>query len=209
MNQWTSTFGVFAVDLNAGGICSVSLVDESLVLDPIADDVAQRLDAFCGGDPTSISLDLGSVKSELARLTLAALLEIPRGEVRSYAWVAKEIGNPRAIRPVASAVARNPIPVLVPCHRVVRSDGFIGNFSLGGPAVKRRLLEAEGVDVDGIEALARRDVRFLADKESNIFHLPTCKHVSTLDSALRIELKRVIADADAAMYDACSRCRPI
>src|SRR5215472_10328810 len=72
--------------------------------------------------------------------------EIPRGEVRSYAWVAREIGRPRAVRAVGTALANNPIPFLIPCHRVVRSDGALGQYSAGGPEVKRAILRQEGLD---------------------------------------------------------------
>ena len=61
-------------------------------------------------------------------------LEIPRGEVRPYGWIAAEIGRPKAVRAVGTALGHNPVPLIVPCHRVVRSDGMIGQYSLGGPA---------------------------------------------------------------------------
>ena len=60
-------------------------------------------------------------------------LEIPRGEVRPYGWIAAEIGRPKAVRAVGTALGHNPVPLIVPCHRVVRSDGMIGQYSLGGP----------------------------------------------------------------------------
>ncbi|MBI2982428.1 MAG: MGMT family protein [Deltaproteobacteria bacterium] len=72
-----------------------------------------------------------------------ALLEIPRGEVRSYAWLAKKIGRPGACRAVGNALAKNPFAPGVPCHRVVASSG-IGGYT-GGLAKKRRLLKKEGV----------------------------------------------------------------
>ena len=64
---------------------------------------------------------------------LTKTLEIPSGEVRPYGWVAREIGRPKAVRAVGSALGRNPVPVLIPCHRVVRSDGHVGNYGLGVP----------------------------------------------------------------------------
>jgi O-6-methylguanine DNA methyltransferase len=91
----------------------------------------------------------------LQQFVLAKLLEIPRAQVRSYAWVAKEIGNPRAVRAVASAIGKNPIPILIPCHRVVRSDGQIGEF-IFGPMFKHRLLENEGVSVHDTAAMKQQ-----------------------------------------------------
>ena len=88
-------------------------------------------------------------------------LEIPRGEVRPYGWIAAEIGRPKAVRAVGTALGHNPVPLIVPCHRVVRSDGMIGQYSLGGPENKRTILAGEGVDPDELEALARAGVRYL------------------------------------------------
>ena len=70
---------------------------------------------------------------------------IPRGQTRSYAWVAKKIGRPRGARAVGNALNKNPYPIAVPCHRVIKSDGSIGGFFRGVHA-KRRLLASEGVD---------------------------------------------------------------
>lgn len=75
------------------------------------------------------------------------LRRIPYGEVASYSEVAKRIGLPRATRAVATAVASNPVPLIVPCHRVVPKAGGVGNYGLG-PERKRKLLEKEGVDVE-------------------------------------------------------------
>ena len=81
------------------------------------------------------------------RRVLQATRAIPRGQVRSYRAVAEEIGAPAAVRAVGTALARNPIPILIPCHRVVRSDGVLGEYSGGGSDVKARILRWEGIDV--------------------------------------------------------------
>ncbi len=67
---------------------------------------------------------------------------IPYGETRSYAWVAKRIGNPRAVRAVGQALGANPVPIIIPCHRVIGSSGKLCGFA-GGLALKQRLLELE------------------------------------------------------------------
>lgn len=69
-------------------------------------------------------------------------LKIPWGEVRTYAWVAKRIGSPGAGRAVGSALKKNPYPLLIPCHRVVRANGDMGGYSRG-KQVKRKLLQFE------------------------------------------------------------------
>lgn len=77
-----------------------------------------------------------------------ALKEIPRGEVRTYKQLAAQIGRPQSIRAVANACGKNPYIVVIPCHRVIRSDGGLGGYSgSGGIEEKRRLLEQEGVHI--------------------------------------------------------------
>lgn len=72
------------------------------------------------------------------------LVAIPRGQVRTYQWVAAKTGRPRASRAVGNALAKNPLPIIIPCHRVIKSDGSLGNFSaLGGIKLKEKLLKME------------------------------------------------------------------
>jgi O-6-methylguanine DNA methyltransferase len=69
---------------------------------------------------------------------------IPSGETRSYKWVARKAGSPRAVRAVGTALKKNPFTIIVPCHRVVRSDGSVGNYALGRD-LKKKLLEIEAI----------------------------------------------------------------
>ncbi len=78
------------------------------------------------------------------RKVWGVLRTIPYGRVRSYGWVARKLGTPLAARAVGGACGDNPIPLIVPCHRVVGGDGSLGGFS-GGLAAKKRLLRLEGV----------------------------------------------------------------
>ena len=76
------------------------------------------------------------------------LSKIPKGEVRTYKQIAKSIGKPKSSRAVANACAKNPYPIVIPCHRVIRSDGTVGGFSgEGGVKLKKELLKKEGVRV--------------------------------------------------------------
>jgi len=78
-----------------------------------------------------------------------AMLTIPFGEVRTYRWLAEKVGNPKALRAVGSANARNHWPVVIPCHRIVGSDGHLTGFSApGGLDLKEELLRMEGVAVE-------------------------------------------------------------
>jgi O-6-methylguanine DNA methyltransferase len=153
-----------------------------------------------------IRLDLrGRTPFETAVLQKAA--EIPWGEVRPYGWVAAEIGRPRAVRAVGSALAHNPVPIVVPCHRVVRADGSIGEYSLGGPLAKRRILGYEGLDPEGLEELARRGIRLVGSNTTRIACLPTCHHARRIGPSHRVPFHG-LAEAAAAGYRACRHCRP-
>ncbi|HEX8191386.1 MAG TPA: MGMT family protein [Allosphingosinicella sp.] len=99
------------------------------------------------GEPVDVSgvpLDFAAA-SDMERKVWEAALRIPRGEVRTYGDIAREIGAPGAAQAVGAALGRNPIPILVPCHRVLASGGRSGGFSApGGTRTKFRILEIEG-----------------------------------------------------------------
>lgn len=145
--------------------------------------------------------------SEFERAVLLKALEIPSGEVRPYSWIAREIGHPGAVRAAGSALAKNPVPLLIPCHRVVRSDGHIGNYSLGGARNKRRLLEVEGAQPELLERLAASGVRYLGNPERKGFCYPTCGGIDALvrKNTVRFHSER---EAIAAGYHPCRACRP-
>ena len=104
-----------------------------------ADLIRQSLEV---GQPLSLPIDFSSVTT-LQKQILIRTGCIPRGQTRSYGWVAHQIGRPKAARVVGQAMAANPVPLIVPCHRVVRSDGQIGHYGLGGAGNKRELLQLE------------------------------------------------------------------
>lgn len=104
---------------------------------------ARQLDDFFAGGRTGFDLPLDLRLSRgFRRLVLSHLAEIPYGHTESYAQVALAAGSPKAVRAVGSACATNPLPVVVPCHRVLRSDGSLGGY-LGGLEAKRTLLTLE------------------------------------------------------------------
>jgi len=107
------------------------------------DDVARQLDEYFAERRRSfdVPVDLQLSKG-FRRAVLAHLLEIPYGGRESYTVVARAAGNPRAVRAAGSACATNPIPLVVPCHRVVRTDGTYGQYR-GGPEAKHMLLTME------------------------------------------------------------------
>ena len=107
------------------------------------DDVARQLDEYFSGRRRrfEVAVDLQLSKG-FRRAVLTHLLEIPYGRTESYTTVAGAAGNPRAVRAAGSACATNPVPLVVPCHRVVRRDGTFGQYR-GGPEAKHLLLAME------------------------------------------------------------------
>ncbi|MGZ8437182.1 MAG: methylated-DNA--[protein]-cysteine S-methyltransferase [Candidatus Limnocylindrales bacterium] len=165
--------------------------------------IARRL---AGDRRVRIDLDLRG-HTDFERDVWQKALEIPRGEVRPYGWIAAEIGRPNAVRAVGTALGHNPVPLIVPCHRVVRSDGSIGQYSLGGPANKRTILAAEGLDPEAMESAARAGIRFLGSDTTHIVCLPTCQHARRITAQHRVSFRSLEAAAGAG-YRPCRACRP-
>ena len=154
----TSGLGRLLVASTERGVCAVQIADSDAALEaalrkdyPNAelkrDDAAQRpalaaILAHLEGEIPSLDLPIDVAATAFQRRVWRALQDIPRGETRSYAEVAKAVRRPRAVRAVARACASNRVALLVPCHRVVRSDGSLGGYRWG-VARKSRLLEDE------------------------------------------------------------------
>ncbi len=113
------------------------------------DDARRELDLYFEGRLDDFDLPLDWSLSGGFRLrVLHAIASIPYGETRSYAEMAARAGNERAVRAAGTACGHNPIPLVVPCHRVLRSGGALGQYG-GGPEMKRGLLELEGALDEG------------------------------------------------------------
>ena len=113
---------------------------------PMIEVLTEQLQSFLKGDAVDFRLsliDLGQC-SEFQRKVLLAEHEIPRGWVSTYGRIARRLGMPGAARAVGTALSRNPFPIIIPCHRAIRSNGELGGFR-GGVKMKRALLELEGV----------------------------------------------------------------
>lgn len=108
------------------------------------DDAIRQLGEYFAGTRTRFDLPLDlTLSGGFQEAVQRELLRIEPGHTRSYAEVAARVGNPRAVRAVGRACATNPLPVVVPCHRVLRADGGLGGYR-GGPEAKRALLALEG-----------------------------------------------------------------
>jgi O-6-methylguanine DNA methyltransferase len=190
-------------DLRAG---YESRYGRTLEKHPLPERLRKQVHAAVSGqdvDRCAIDIDPSSLEEKV----MQKLMEIPRGEVRTYGWLAAQIGKPKAVRAVANYVARNVVPFVVPCHRVVPASGGVGNYAYGG-SMKRELLKREGVDVDKLEALAREGTRYIGSRTTKIFCFPTCR------DARRIREDNLVPfhDADEAREEGfrpCKRCQPI
>ncbi len=110
-------------------------------------DATDQLKAYFAGELKSFDLPLSLEGTPFQLQVWSALMKIPYGETRSYLDMALFMGNDKACRAVGGANGRNPIPVIIPCHRVVGSNGSLGGYS-GGLNMKKRLLAIEGVRLE-------------------------------------------------------------
>lgn len=165
--------------------------------------VSQALDT---GDARLLPFDLSGI-GDFASEVLYKTAEIGSAQLRPYGWVANEIGRPGAVRAVGTALRKNPVPVLIPCHRVGRADGTLGEYALGRDR-KRQILHAEGADVAGLEDLADRGIRYVGSDTTGIYCYPTCPNARRITDQHRQEFKDSGA-ASAAGHRPCKVCRPL
>lgn len=166
----------------------------------------QVVAALAGEGVDKPKVDWSDELTDLERDVLKLLPRIPRGEVRTYEWVAREVGRPRAVRAVGSILARNAVPVVVPCHRVVPTAGGVGQYVFGN-AAKRELLQREGVDVESLEALAKNGVRYIGSRTTKIVCFPTCRDARRIRDDNRVPF-RAAGEAVEKGFRPCLRCRP-
>ena len=114
------------------------------------DKTAKKIKGFLEGEEIKFSLDIVdlSICFKFQQQVLRAEYQIPRGMVSTYGLIAEHLGKSRGARAVGNALAANPFPLIIPCHRAIRSDRHLGGYQ-GGIAMKRALLENEGIVFDG------------------------------------------------------------
>ena len=112
---------------------------------PIAE-IGERMQSFLGGEAIGFELESVALEncSSFQRSVLLTEHKIPRGWVSTYGRIAKSLGTPSGARAVGRALAENPFPIIIPCHRAIRSNGELGGYQ-GGSQMKRALLELEGI----------------------------------------------------------------
>jgi O-6-methylguanine DNA methyltransferase len=171
-------------------------------IDPVALAARARL----RGEDVDVPFDLHDC-SRFEQRVLHKAAEVRRGSARTYGWVARELGAPDATRAVGNALGRNPVPLLIPCHRIIRTDCTAGNYVFGSDA-KRMLLEGEGLDFAALETVTRRGFRYIGC-DKGWFCLPTCGNVARqLDDPGYMGL-RSVAEAHAHGLMPCRQCRPV
>jgi len=114
----------------------------------IVKETERQLAAYFAGRRREFDVPLAPVGTEFQREAWKALADVPFGETISYAELAKRMNRPRAVRAVGAANGANPIPIILPCHRVIGADGTLTGYG-GGLETKRRLLSLEGVEMQG------------------------------------------------------------
>ncbi len=168
------------------------------------DGLAPALQAAIDGEGAHAPVDLHACNA-FQRDVLEAARAIPAGCVRPYSWIAQRIGRPRAVRAVGTALAKNPVPLVIPCHRVVRSDGSIGEYA-SGTENKVSLLQHEGVDLD--EVRRRLPARSVWSEEGeDTFCHPFCFFARPLPE-MTIAVFKNEEEARAHGLRPCSTCHP-
>jgi O-6-methylguanine DNA methyltransferase len=165
------------------------------------EDLVEPVAAALAGERVEVPLDLAGA-TPFQRRVLEIVRGIPRGEVRPYLWVAREAGSPGASRAVGTVMANNPIPLLVPCHRVVRNDGHTGNYAFGA-GEKVRLLKMEGVSPEEVAGSP-----YVATPTTGIVCHATCREARRIQPENRRPFRSLGAATDAG-YRPCKVCRPV
>lgn len=216
---YESPVGEVIVAFNPDGVSSVDLA-ESGFTDRFAQRFGRSLlraeapsawrrhipEAIEAGTPGKLPVDMRSVTDFQAGV-LRVAATIPRGEVRSYSWLAHQANRPKAARAVGTTMAANPVPLIIPCHRVVRSDGHLGAYSLGGAHNKLDLLTNEGAEPFRLEDLADHHVRVQGNTSTGIYCYPTCRAIRRSKESNVVDF-RSVDDADASGFRACRLCKP-
>lgn len=162
----------------------------------IADQARREIGEYFAGRRAffSVPVDLSGVPSFQMNV-LKAAIDVPFGEVTSYSAIAERVRRPRAARAVGNALGANPVPIIVPCHRVVRGDGTWGHYAFGGP-MKTALLRLE-----------RSAPRLVGCTSTRIVCLKGCRHEQRIREDRRVVFASLAGAADSG-YRQCRICRP-
>jgi methylated-DNA-[protein]-cysteine S-methyltransferase len=183
----------------------VDAIEDSLAVEGFYRELLEYLDGR--RDHLEWPLDLRLARSDFHRGVLRATAAIPYGAVCSYAGIACEIGKPTASRAVAQALRWNPLPIVVPCHRVVGSSGALVGYAGEKVDLKRRLLALEGaMPPEGTRI--PRGAMYVTMPREHCYCLPTCTWIPTADHPHRFLFFGSRQRAEAAGLTPCEDCRP-
>ncbi|MBI1845610.1 MAG: methylated-DNA--[protein]-cysteine S-methyltransferase, partial [Candidatus Rokubacteria bacterium] len=207
--------GVALVEyLDRGGVRGSRLARAGVEAVEDGGEVAARfreLSEYLAGRRTHLDwpLDLRLARSDFHRAVLRAAVEIPFGAVTSYGNLAAELGRPSASRAVAQALRWNPVPIVVPCHRIVGSSGALVGYAGSRLTLKQRLLGLEGVATTGGDAGARvrRERMYVRSGHDAEYCVPTCGSLASRTLS-RLTLFARREGPEALGLAPCSDCRP-
>ena len=152
-------------------------------------------------------LDLRWAGSDFQRRVLAATAQLPYGAITSYGGIARRIGEPASVRAVAQALRRNPIPIAIPCHRVIGSAGDLTGYAGTRIGLKERLLSLEGVPVGHRARKVDRGHMYILAEGEVEYCVPSCGDISRKPLA-QVTLFGSRQHAEAVGLTPCSACRP-
>src|SRR5260370_11205374 len=155
------------------------------------------------------ALEPRRMRSDFQRRVLEATAALPYGAVTSYSGIAARIGAPSAVRAVAQALRWNPLPIVVPCHRVIGTSGRLTGYAGDKLDLKQQLLTVEGVQLHAVRrdfSVARERMYALGEGETE-YCLPTCGSIGTRSLA-EVTLFASRASAESGGFAPCTTCRP-
>ncbi|OLC16183.1 MAG: hypothetical protein AUH29_05585 [Candidatus Rokubacteria bacterium 13_1_40CM_69_27] len=189
-------------------LAGVEAIEDGAELEALSRELLEYLE----GKRTRLDwpLDLRLARSDFHRTVLQTTASIPYGAVMSYAGVACEVGKPAATRAVAQALRWNPLPIVVPCHRVVGTSGSLTGYAGNKIELKQRLLATEGIPTVKAhdEFQIPRDTMYARYPGDDSYCLPTCPSLSTLEHPHQVVFFGSRARAEAAGLQPCTTCRP-
>jgi methylated-DNA-[protein]-cysteine S-methyltransferase len=155
-------------------------------------------------------LDLRLARGDFDRMVLQATADIPYGAVCSYAGIACEVGKPTAARAVAQALRWNPLPIVVPCHRVIGTSGALTGYAGDKLGLKAELLAVEGVPTlrTARESRIPREAMYTGEPHDRWYCLPTCPSLVSNEHPHRMLFFASRERAEAAGREPCDTCRP-
>ncbi|MGH7324785.1 MAG: methylated-DNA--[protein]-cysteine S-methyltransferase [Candidatus Rokuibacteriota bacterium] len=191
-----------------GRMPGVETIEDGAELEALSRELIEYLE----GKRTRLEwpLDLRLARSDFHRTVLQATAEIPYGAVMSYAGVACEVGKPSATRAVAQALRWNPLPIVIPCHRVIGTSGALTGYAGNKVDLKQRLLTTEGIRVGTAHHAPQvaPDAMYVGEPNDQWYCLPTCSSLESLQHPSRLLYFGSRERAEALGREPCSTCRP-